>query len=262
MLGAIIGDIVGSRFEFDNTDETGFELFTEECDFTDDTVCTVAIADALLNGKSYRDSLVEWCRKYPNPMGAYGAGFKRWIFSSGQQPYNSYGNGSAMRVSPVGWLHGEREEVIRQAAATACVSHNHPEGVKGAVAVALAVFAGRNGVDKRELPDYLRKHVDGFDYELGVPVDVIRKTNTTFDPTCQGSVPQALNCFLESRDFEDCIRLAVSIGGDSDTIACMAGSVAEAFYGKDHIPLHIIDSAMRILPDDMKRIIEQFEKYK
>ena len=252
MLGAIIGDIVGSRFEFNNTSEFDFELFTEECDFTDDTICTVAVADAILNGKTYRDATLEWCRRYPCPMGSYGGSFARWIRSSNPQPYGSFGNGSAMRVSAIGWLFSTREEVMEQAKRSAKITHNHPEGVKGAQAIASAIFLAREGKNKEQIADYI---VREFGYNLNRSCDSIRLTNT-FDETCQGSCPEAIVAFMESDDFESAIRLAVSLGGDSDTIACMTGGIAAAYYG---VPQEIINKAIAYLPKEMLNIIEAFE---
>lgn len=251
MLGAIIGDIVGSRFEFNNTNSMDFELFTDESTYTDDTICTVAIADAILNGKSYKDSLLEWCRKYPNPKGAYGGSFANWIHSADPQPYNSFGNGSAMRVSPIGWAFDSYQEVLEQAELSAAVSHNHPEGIKGAQCVADLIYHLRTGkIDK----DAVKRCVENsFGYEIP-PVDHIRETNT-FNETCQGTVPQAISCFLEAKDFEETIRLAISIGGDSDTIGAIAGSIAESYYP---INENITTSAIERLPDDMFLILRQF----
>lgn len=251
MLGAIIGDIVGSRFEFNNTNKTDFELFTPECSYTDDTICTVAIADAILNGKSYKDSLLEWCRKYPNPKGAYGGSFARWIHEKNPQPYNSFGNGSAMRVSPVGWAFDTYQKVLKQAEQSALVSHSHPEGIKGAQCVADLIFHLRTGNIDKDAVMRCIKH--SFRYEI-LPVDHIRETNT-FNETCQGTVPQAISCFLEAKNFEETIRLAVSIGGDSDTIAAIAGSIAESYY---LIPENIKSQALAFIPGDMRTIVEQF----
>lgn len=251
MLGAIIGDIVGSRFEFNNTDKTDFELFTPECSYTDDTICTVAIADAILNGKSYKESLLEWCRKYPNPKGAYGASFARWIQSEDPQPYNSYGNGSAMRVSPVGWLFNGYQTVLTQAQLSALPSHNHIGGIFGAQCVADLIFHLRTGkIDKEAIKRCVKS---SFGYEIR-SVSHIRKFNS-FNETCHVTVPQAISCFLEANSFEETIRLAVSIGGDSDTIAAIAGSIAEAYYP---IPMEIWRYTMNFLPDDMQRIIGDF----
>lgn len=257
MLGAIIGDIVGSRFEFNNTNRTDFELFTDESTFTDDTICTVAIADAILNGKSYKDSLLKWCRKYPNPKGAYGASFARWIQSEDPQPYNSYGNGSAMRVSPVGWLFDDIHEVLKQAEQTAIVSHNHPEGIKGAICIAELIHKFRNGGSKDCLVPPCRVYgytgSDGLFYEIPTMESILM--HQRFDETCQGTVPQAIRCFLEANSFEETIRLAVSIGGDSDTIAAIAGSIAESYYP---IPMEIWKHTLNILPNDMQNVIGKF----
>lgn len=254
MIGAIIGDIVGSRFEFNNTNRMDFDLFTPECDYTDDTICTVAIADAILNGKSYKDSLLEWCRKYPNPKGAYGGSFVRWIHSDDPQPYDSFGNGSAMRVSPVAWLFPNREQVLQEANRSAEVSHNHSEGIKGAQCIADFIYQLRTGK--------IRKPTGGrsmtltpFDYHIPA-LNKIRSAGG-FNETCQVTVPQAIRCFIEGINFEECIRIAVSIGGDSDTIAAITGSLAEAYYG---VPDNLKAQALSYLPEDMKKIINQFNK--
>lgn len=256
MLGAIIGDIVGSRFEFNNTNKTDFELFTPECSYTDDTICTVAIADAILNGKSYKDSLLEWCRKYPNPKGAYGASFARWIQSEDPQPYNSFGNGSAMRVSPIAWAYDTYETVILESQRSAIVSHNHPEGVKGAQVVAELIYGLRTGnIVLPESTDNIYVVTTKSRNEYSIPTMKEIRASQRFDETCQGTVPQAIRCFLEAKSFEETIRLAVSIGGDSDTIAAIAGSIAESCYP---IPMEIWRYTMDFLPDDMQRIIGDF----
>lgn len=249
MLGAIIGDIVGSRFEFNNTNKTDFELFTPECSYTDDTICTVAIADAILKGKSYKDSLVEWCRKYPNPMGAYGGSFSRWIYNP--EPYGSYGNGSAMRVSPVGWAFDDYETVLDNAKKTAEVSHNSIEGIHGAQCVANLIFHLRTRKIDKEAVARCVQHSYGY---IVPPIDVLKRSNA-FNETCQVTVPQAISCFLEANSFEETIRLAVSIGGDSDTIAAIAGSIAESYYG---IPMDIWKHSMDYLPDEMQCVISNF----
>ena len=246
MIGAIIGDIVGSRFEFNNTNKTDFELFTSECSYTDDTICTVAIADAILYNKSYKDALVKWCKKYPRPMGAYGARFARWIHNP--VPYDSFGNGSAMRVSPIGWAFESLEDTMREAALTAEVSHNHQEGVKGAVSVAGLIFQLRNGTKLKD--------IDFQDMYTFQKVDYIRATNS-FNETCQITVPQAISCVMEANNFEEAIRLAVSIGGDTDTIAAIAGSIAEAIWG---VPERIKQEALQYLPVEMIEIINEFTK--
>ena len=249
MLGAIIGDIVGSRFEFNNTSEFDFELFTEECDFTDDTICTVAVADAILNGKTYRDATLEWCRRYPCPMGSYGGSFARWIHSSNPLPYGSFGNGSAMRVSPVGWLFNTREEVMEQAKRSAEITHNHPEGVKGAQAVALAVFMGRRGVAKRDIMDEMRRFYPTFDEpRLGM---------NSFNETCQGTLPICLGIIERANSFEEAIRYAIAVGGDSDTIGAIVGAIAEAIWG---VPEEIARTALTYLPHDIRTVYDDFCK--
>lgn len=249
MLGAIIGDIVGSRFEFNNTDKTDFELFTPECSYTDDTICTVAIADAILNGKSYKESLLEWCRKYPNPKGAYGGSFARWIYDP--QPYGSYGNGSAMRVSPVGWAFNDCDSVLDQAKLSAEVSHNSIEGIHGAQCVANLIYHLRSKlIDKSDVARCIQ-----YSYGYTIPrLEAIRKSNV-FNETCQVTVPLAISCFLEANSFEETIRLAVSIGGDSDTIAAIAGSLAESYF---EVPKELYSQAIRYLPIDMLNVISKF----
>lgn len=250
MLGAIIGDIVGSRFEFNNTNSTDFELFTDECSYTDDTICTVAIADAILNKKSYKDSLLEWCRKYPNPKGAYGASFARWIHEKDPQPYNSYGNGSAMRVSPVGWAFDGYQNILSQAQLSALPSHNHTGGIFGAQCVAALIYKLRTG---EMYKTGVKEYIAGYGYQIN-SVKSIRIHNN-FNETCHVTVPQAISCFLEANDFVETIRLAVSIGGDSDTIAAIAGSIAESYYT---IPPEIWEITFDYLPDDIKSVIERF----
>lgn len=250
MLGAIIGDIVGSRFEFNNTNRTDFELFTPECSYTDDTICTIAVADAILKGKSYKDSLLEWCRRYPHPKGAYGASFAQWIQSNDPQPYNSFGNGSAMRVSPIGWAFDGHQKTITHAQLSAIVSHNHIGGVFGAQCVAGLMYKLRTKeIGKDGIQEYLGK----YGYRINT-VNHIRKTNS-FNETCHITVPQAISCFLEANSFEETIRLAVSIGGDSDTIAAIAGSIAEAYYP---IPMEVWKHTFDYLPDDIQYVIGEF----
>lgn len=246
MLGAIIGDIVGSRFEFNNTDKYNFELFTKKCSFTDDTICTVAIADAIVNGKSYRDSVLEWCKKYPNPMGGYGASFARWVASDNPQPYNSFGNGAAMRVAPVAWFYDDLDEIKKQAEMTAAISHDHPEGIKGAVAVAHGIYILRMTHDFRKFRIAMQQYYSDF-----VEVQPTGK----FDETCQGTVPLCLHAILVSYSFEDAIRNAISYGGDSDTIGAIVGSLAEAMWD---IPKEISDKAFDLLPTDMFNVIGDF----
>lgn len=250
MLGAIIGDIVGSRFEFANTHRTDFELFADGCNYTDDTICTIAVADALLGRGDFAASLQAWCRRYPHPKGAYGGRFHQWIYTNPPVPYRSFGNGSAMRVSPCGWL-STREEVLSQARASAACTHNHPEGIKGAVATADAIYMLRKGMTKKELAGHIEAN---YHYDLSLDVDDIR-AHSHFDETCQVTVPQAFACFLAGRTFEEVIRLAISIGGDSDTIGAIAGSLAEACYG---VPQAIEEKAWRFLPSEMQAVITAF----
>jgi ADP-ribosylglycohydrolase len=254
MLGAIIGDIVGSRFEFKNHLSTEFQLFTKYCSFTDDTICTVAIADALLKRIPFEQSLRYWCLKYPMPKGGYGGSFAAWLHSSNPKPYGSFGNGSAMRVSPVVWLSSDRQTALQNARESAECTHNHPEGIKGAMCVADCIYYAIH-CDKSKT-NLTSLACNSYGYDLNMTCDDIRATNT-FNETCQVTVPQAIVCFLESADFESAIRLAVSIGGDSDTIAAITGSIAEAFYG---IPEHIKTTALGYLPDDMKNVLSNFNK--
>lgn len=201
MIGAVIGDIIGSRFEFDNIHTKNFELFTQECSFTDDTICTVAIADSLYSKKGYKESLLEWCRRYPNPKGSYGLSFEQWWRSSNPHPYNSYGNGAAMRVSQIGFYFNSLDKVLEEAKKSAEVTHNHPEGIKGTQAVASSIFLLRTGCGKDDVKSYVEKK---FGYELGRTVDYYRR-NSRFDETCQGTVPQAIVCFMEGVGFVDSI---------------------------------------------------------
>ena len=246
MLGAIIGDIVGSRFEFNNTSDFNFELFGEGCDFTDDTICTIAVADAILNNKSYKDAMLEWCRKYPNPKGAYGGSFGRWIHEQNPQPYNSFGNGSAMRVSAVGWLFNNEEEVLEQAEKSAEITHNHPEGIKGAQAVALAVYLGRIGYPKQAILERMREFYPEFEEPvLG---------GNSFNETCQGTIPICLGIIEKANNFEEAIRYSIAVGGDSDTIGAIVGAIAEPIFG---IPQWIENKAIKYMPHDFMFILNQ-----
>ncbi len=249
MLGAIIGDIIGSRFEFNNTNQYWFDLFTCRNSFTDDTICTLAIADAVLKGVDYRTKLLEWCRNYPNPMGSYGGGFARWIHSEDPQPYNSFGNGSAMRVSPVAWLYDDLDDVLREAEKTACVTHNHPEGIKGAKAVAHAIWYLRKNkvIDIFEFINVMDEYYPDFMHT--------EFSSGKFDETCQGTVPLCLNIMVLSESFENAIRRAISWGGDSDTIGAIVGSMAEAAWG---VPNVIRNKALSYLDERMIRTIWEF----
>ena len=226
MLGAIAGDIIGSRFEHDPIKTTEFELFHPDCRFTDDSVLTLAVADHILLGSDLTSLLKEYFNQHPDA--GYGPRFQEWALSPSREPYNSFGNGSAMRVSPVGFAFDSIEIVLDKAKATAEVTHNHPEGIKGAQATAAAIFLARTGNSKEQIKDFIEGH---FQYNLRDSLDTLRP-QYRFDVTCQGSVPQAIIAFLESENFEDAIRKAVSLGGDSDTQACIAGGIAHAFYGK------------------------------
>ncbi len=250
MIGAIAGDIIGSVYEWKNMKTTDFELFDPICRFTDDTVMTVAVADSILSGRGYSEVFREYGRRYPDA--GYGALFRRWLFSRDPQPYNSFGNGSAMRVSPVAFAYSTLEAVLDEAKKSAEVTHNHPEGIKGAQAVATAAFFARGGKSKEEI----RVFIEGrFGYNLHRTLDAIRP-GYRFDVTCQGSVPEALIAFLESRDYEDAVRKAVSLGGDSDTIACITGGIAQAYY--KNISGFIIEKVRSILPAEFLRIVDDF----
>ena len=254
MIGAIIGDIVGSRFEFSAPPEEGFELFTDECDFTDDTICTIAVADAAMHGGDYRQSLLKWCRKYPDPMGGYGARVYQWINSDDPQPYESFGNGSAMRVSSIGWLFDDLDKVKEEAKRSAEVSHNHPEGIKGAQCVASVIYWLRTcRVSKERIERAVAK---SFGYEIPSLADVNRIGGLGhFDGTCQETVPMALRCLIDGNDFEDVLRKAIMADGDTDTKGAIAASMAEATYG---IPDDLIEKALTYLPNDMLDIINEY----
>ena len=251
MIGAIAGDIIGSVYEHQNIKTTDFPLFKEASTFTDDTVLTIAVAHSILTDAPYAASLRTFGRSFP--FAGYGGGFIKWLLANNAGPYNSWGNGSAMRVSPVGFAFDSEEEVLRHAEKTAEVTHNHPEGIKGAQATALAVFLARTGKPKKSIKHQIARR---FDYNLDEKLDDIRP-NYTFDISCQGTVPQAVIAFLESDDFEDAIRKAISIGGDSDTIACITGAIAQAFY--KHIPYEIITQVCKRLPTELLCVLDDFQ---
>ena len=228
MLGAIVGDIVGSIYEWDNIKTKEFPLFGQNCEFTDDTVMTIAIAEGLMNGgapEDFVEAMKRLGRMYPNA--GYGGHFRRWLFSEDCSPYNSWGNGSAMRVSPVGWFFDTLEMTEKAAEVSAAVTHDHSEGIKGAQATAAAIFLARNNKPKKEIKYYIEGK---YGYDLSRTLDEIRP-KYEFDESCMGTVPEAITAFLESEDFEDAIRNAISLGGDSDTLAAITGSIAEAAYG-------------------------------
>ena len=252
MLGSIIGDIIGSTYEFHNTLDYNFELFPQGSTFTDDTVCTIAVADAILRGIPYRDSLHDWCNRYPHR--GYGGMFRQWIHSDNPQPYGSFGNGAAMRVSPVGWAYSNPGQAMKEAAKTAECTHNHLEGIKGAETIAACVTYLATHHDA----EYARRMVNdlcaanyGPDYKDHLPEP------GEFDVTCQGCVPLAVTLFLESTNFEDAIRLAVSYGGDSDTLCCIVGSLAGAAYD---IPTTLREKALSYLSEEMKTVVTEFEQ--
>lgn len=253
IIGAISGDVFGSIYEWDNIKTTDFDLFNPKCTYTDDTVLTIAVADSIMNNKDFNRTIWEYGNKYPHR--GYGGNFSYWLKSKKPQPYNSFGNGSAMRVSPVGFAYNDLETVLQKAEESAAVSHNHPEGIKGAQATASAIFMARNGKSKDEIRDYIASK---FNYDLNFTVQQIRPTYK-FDVTCQGSVPQSIVAFLESTDYENAIRLAISLGGDSDTIACITGGIAAAFYKE--IPDEIQEFVLSKLPDEFIKIINDFEKF-
>jgi len=259
MLGAIIGDIVGSIYEFDNIKTKEFEFFHEDCDFTDDSVMSIAVAEALLSAapddyeNEIREKLVssmkKWGRLYTHA--GYGSKFSGWLTFNDTMPYNSYGNGSAMRVSAAGWLYDDIFTTRYMARLTAAVTHNHVEGIRGAEAIAAAIFMARYGASKEEIKAYIEKE---FGYNLNFTCDEIRPTYY-FNETCMNTVPQAIVAFLDGEDFEDVIRTGVSIGGDTDTLCAIAGSIAEAFYG---IPEDMAETAKSYLEEDLLDAVEAF----
>jgi ADP-ribosylglycohydrolase len=250
VLGAIAGDVIGSIYEFDNIKSKSFTLIDPTCHFTDDSVLTVALAESLLSGEDFAVLMRRYYRRYPRA--GYGLGFHRWAASEASGPYNSWGNGAAMRISPVGHAFDSLEETLRQAALFTAVTHNHPEGIKGAQATAAAIFLGRHGSSKADIRSFIQEQ---FDYDLSATLDSIRP-DYRFDESCQGTVPQALIAFLESVDFEDAIRNAVSLGGDTDTLACITGGVAEAFYGG--VPEHIAGPILATLDVPLREITMKF----
>jgi len=252
MLGAIAGDMIGSVYEFNNHRTKDFPLFVDDTDFTDDTILSVAVADVLMNGGDYAQAFKDYYWRYPNPSGSYGARFHQWAASLSLTPYNSWGNGSAMRVSPVGFACDTLEAVLIEAEKTAAVTHNHPEGIKGAQATAAAIFLARTGKTKEAIRAFV---VENFGYDVNRTVDEIRP-GYAFNESCQGTVPEAIVAFLDSTDFEDAIRNAVSLGGDSDTLTCITGGIAQAFYGE--VPAMIQQEVWQRLDEPLKRVTEAF----
>ena len=262
MYGAILGDMIGAPYEFDRGDKTkDFPLFSADSQFTDDTVMTIAVAEALLDTMGQSDeavraavvrSMQKWGRKYPHA--GYGGRFRGWLRTANPKPYGSYGNGSAMRVAAAGWLFDSLETTRHMARLTADVTHNHPEGIKGAEATASAIFLARTGKTKDEIKDCI---VREFGYDLSRTCDEIRPAYH-HDESCQRTVPEAVTAFLEGTDFEDVIRTAVSLGGDCDTLTCIAGSIAEAFYG---VPDALIAACRERLPQDIIRVVDWFRQH-
>ncbi len=252
MLGAIAGDIIGSVYEAAPIKTKDFPLFSPSSCFTDDTVLTVALADAILNDREYGSVMKRYVRRYPDA--GYGGSFFHWALSSDSPAYNSFGNGAAMRISPAGWAYDTLKESLERARDFTEITHNHPEGIKGAQAVTAAIYLARAGRSKEEISEHIET---SFHYDLSRPLDEIRP-RYAFDVSCQGTVPPAIRAFLESRDFEDAIRNAVSLGGDSDTLACITGGIAEAFYAG--VPQPIAERVAEMIDRDLSDIVARFRK--
>ena len=256
IIGAIAGDVIGSAYEFNPTRDHDFELFTPKSSFTDDTVLTMANALWLIDDEQHTherlvEIMLDLCRRYPSR--GYGGRFANWICDKDPQPYNSYGNGSAMRVSPVGYYAQSLEEALALAKVSAEVTHNHPEGIKGAQATAAAIFLARRGKSKQEIRDYVAQT---FDYDLSRTLDEIRPT-FTFDETCQRTVPEAITCFMEGKDYEDVVRLSVALAGDADTIAAIAGSISSAV---DEVPNGITQQVIALLSEEFCTTLLRFNE--
>lgn len=251
MIGAIAGDIIGSVHEATATKTKRFPLFTAESCFTDDTILTTAVADVLLNAGDYTKAFHRYFRKYPDV--GYGSQFKRWCELRHTEPYNSWGNGSAMRVAPIGMAFNSLSDVLAEAERSARVTHDHPEGIRGAKAVAAAVFLARQKPEKREIEEYIQRE---FGYRLDVPLKRVRRT-FLFDVSCEGTVPWALRAFLEADTFEDAVRNAISLGGDADTLACIAGAVAGPYYG---VPSAISVEVLGRVDERLRTVVAQFDK--
>jgi ADP-ribosylglycohydrolase len=250
MIGALVGDIIGSVYEFNAMKEYNFPLFTNRSNYTDDSVLSIAVADCILTSSSYVDKLHEYTLAYPNR--GYGAGFLRWVESGSRDPYNSWGNGSAMRVSPVGFAFNTVDLILKEAKRSAEVTHNHPEGIKGAQATALSIFMARTGSSKDDIREKITAQ---FGYDLNRTVEDIRP-DYEFNESCQGTVPEAIIAFLDSNDFESAIRLAISLGGDADTLGCITGGIADAFYGG--VPSYIAEPAISMFDNKLRGVIDQF----
>ena len=258
LIGAVIGDIAGSIYEFNPHKSKDINLQNKDMEYTDDTIMTIAVADWILNDKKLtKKGLVarmqQWGRKYPNPMGAYGGMFSQWLSSNNPKPYNSWGNGAAMRVAAVGFAFSSLEETLKVAQKSAEVTHNHPEGIKGAQATAAAIFMARTGCTKEEIRRYISEN---YGYDMNRTCDDIRPTYS-FDGSCQGTVPESIIAFLDSKDYEDAIRLCISLGGDADTMGAITGAIAGAYYHQ--MPYDLYEFAINKLPDDIKGIIKLFD---
>lgn len=250
LLGGVAGDIIGSIYEFNPVRSKDFELFKSSSTYTDDTVMTIANAEWLLSKGVLMDIMRKYGHKYPGA--GYGVMFYDWLKSRCPKPYNSFGNGSAMRVSPVGWAFDTLEETLEAAKQSAEITHNHPEGIKGAQATAACIFMARTGKSKQEIKEYVETT---FGYDLSRTCDEIRPTYQ-FNESCQGTVPESIIAFLESTDFESAIRLTVSLGGDADTMGTITGAIAEAYYKV--IPEHIVNEALKRLPEEFINVLEEF----
>ncbi len=253
MIGAIVGDFIGSEYEFHPTKDYNFKVNLSQCELTDDSIMSLAIADAILKNKSYADSMRYWGNKYPNPKGAYGGSFNCWLRSPDPKPYNSWGNGSAMRVSAIGWAFDTLEKVQKEAEKSAACTHNHPFGIKGAVAVASIIYLIRNGKSRMEVKDYIMHHF----YEL----PCYQKVHPTykFDESCEGTVPAAMCCYFSSESYEDAVRKAIALGGDADTLGSITGSIAEADNGYS-IPVEWEKATLQGMPEPLKNILDEFNK--
>ena len=250
MIGAIAGDIIGSVYEWNNIKTKDFILFSDQCFFTDDSILTIALADSILQSTPYVNNLKRFYYWYPN--GGYGSSFHQWALDKNSEPYNSWGNGAAMRISPVGYVYNDLDIVLEKAEEFTRITHNHPEGIKGGQATAAAIFLSRTGKSKALIKEYIETK---FQYDLSKHVDEIRPSYT-FDVSSQGTVPQAIRAFIDSVDFEDALRTAVSLGGDTDTLACITGGIAQAFYRG--VPESIQSKVYAILDKRLGKITQDF----
>lgn len=252
MLGAIAGDTIGSVYEFNRVKSKDFELFTSQSAFTDDSILSVAVAEVILQGGSFAQAIKRYAQAYPDPMGGYGARFSQWAVSDSLEPYGSWGNGSAMRVSAVGFAYNNMAEVLNVAKQTAEVTHNHPEGIKGAQATAVAIFLAREGRDKPYIKDFVESN---FGYDLSRSLEEIRPAYS-FNESCQATVPESMIAFLGSTDFEDAIRNTISLGGDTDTMGAITGGIAEAFY--KGVPKAIAQQTLSRLDPPLRKVTLSF----